>query len=413
MTPPRSVLFVIYGLAPAGPERRILEFARAFPTRADPLDVHVCVIGEDLTLLEEFERTPARVVQIRIRRPYLEWSNVRKILNYIDEHDIRVVNSFNLQTLLVCGAVKLRFGARVKLVHHLISLWEDLSGAQRRIAWNAMRCADRVVCNGRVVREALIGARPISAPVSVIPNGVDVEHFCPRPTARAEARAALGLADEEFVLGTVGNVRPVKNYPFLLRAMTRLLERVPRARLVAVGGGAQLEDMKALAQSLGLGERAIFTGLQTDVRPFLSAMDAFALCSVREGNPNVVLQAMAMALPVVSVNVGEVPFVIDSGLSGFVVDHDEGAFVDAVVALAEDAALRRSIGAAARRRVSDRFSARRMIDAYAALLHETAAASELSERPGILRRAPSLSRTPRGAMSERARTDVQGAKHVG
>jgi glycosyltransferase involved in cell wall biosynthesis len=367
--------------------------------------VHVCVIGDDLTLLEEFERTHAQIVQIRIRRPYLEWGNVRRILDYIDEHDIRVVNSFNLQTLLVCTAAKLRFGRRVKLVHHLISLWEDLSAMQRRMAWSAMRCADRIVCNGRVVREQLIGSRPMAAAVSVIPNGVDVDHFCPRPMARGEAREALGLADEDFVLGAVGNVRPVKNYPFLLHAMKRLLERVPRARLVAVGGGDQLEEIKALSQSLGLGERAIFTGLQRDIRPFLSAMDAFALCSVREGNPNVVLQAMASGLPVVSVNVGEVPFVIESGASGFVVDHDERAFVDAVVRLAEDPALRRSIGAAARQRVSEVFSARRMIDAYAALMHETAAASELNER------ATRSDRT--GARSERPCPGVRGAKPLG
>ena len=371
-----SVLFVIYGLAPAGPERRILELARAFPDRADPLDVHVCVIGDDLTLLHEFQQTRARVVQVRIRRPYLEWRNVRKVLDYIEAHEIRVINSFNLQTLLVCGAAKLRFGTRVKLVHHLISLWEDLSGPQRRITWSAMRYADRIVCNGRVVREQLIGSRPVTAPVSVIPNGVDVEHFCPRPAARARTRARLGFDDEHFVLGTISNVRPVKNYPFLLRAFSRLAGAVPQARLLAVGGGPQLEEMKALAQSLGLGDRVVFAGLQNDVRPFLSAMDAFALCSLREGNPNVVLQAMASALPVVSVNVGEVPFVIESGLSGFVVDHDERTFVDALRQLAEDRALRYSTGAAARRRVREVFSASRMIDAYAALMHATAAEPE-------------------------------------
>ena len=369
---PPSVLFVIYGLAPAGPERRILEFARAFPDRPEPLEVHVCVIGDDLTLLEQFRQTRARIVQIRIRRPYLEWGNVRRVLDYVGQHEIRVVNSFNLQTLLVCAAAKLRFGPRVKLVHHLISLWEDLSTPQRRIARSAMRSADSIVCNGRVVREQLIGSRPVVVPVSVIPNGVDVEYFCPRPLARAAVRSSLGLDDGDFLLGTISNIRPVKNFPFLLRALGRLLERAPRARLVAVGGGPQLDEMKALARSLGLAERVIFTGLQTDVRPFLSAMDAFALCSTREGNPNVVLQAMASALPVVSVDVGEVPFVIESGTSGYIVDRDEQAFADALARLAADRTLRSSIGAAARRRVSADFSATRMIDDYATLFLQLA-----------------------------------------
>lgn len=380
VTRPRtSVLFVIYGLAPAGPERRILEFARAFPNRRDPIDVHICVVGDDLTLLDEFQRTRARVIHIPIRRPYLDWGSIRRVFDYIEAHEIAVVNSFNLKTLLICAAAKLRFGARVKLVHHLISLWEDLSGPQRRIAWNAMRCADRIVCNGRVVRERLIGSRPLAVPVSVIPNGVDDAYFRPRPQLRTETRRALGLREEDFVLGTVGHVRPVKNYPFLLRAMKRLLEIVPDARLVAVGGGSQLEEMKALAGAVGLADRAIFTGSMSDVRPFLSAMDAFALCSLQEGNPNVVLQAMATALPVVSVRVGEVPFVLESGSSGFVVGHDEREFVEAVGRLAGDPALRTAIGTAARRRASEVFSADRMIDAYATLLQQAATEAESTQ----------------------------------
>lgn len=374
-----SALFVIYGLAPAGPERRILEFARTLPNRPDPIDVHICVVGDDLTLLDEFQHTHARIVQIPIRRPYLEWGSVRRVLDYIGHHEIGVVNSFNLKTLLICGAAKWRLGPRVTLVHHLISLWEDLSGAQRRIAWSALRCADHIVCNGRVVRERLIGSRPLAVPVSVIPNGVDEDYFRPRPQLYGEARGALGLSGEHFVLGTVGHVRPVKNYPFLLRAMRRLLDVVPHARLLAVGGGSQLEEMQALAHSFGLGERVIFTGSRSDVRPFLSAMDVFALCSHQEGNPNVVLQAMATALPVVSVKVGEVPFVIESGSSGFVVDHDERAFVEAVARLAADPALRSTIGAAARQRVSQMFSATQMIDAYATLLRRAATEAEPSQ----------------------------------
>ena len=375
MSPTRpAILFVIYGLAPAGPERRILDFARAFPERDDALDVHICVVGDDLTLLEEFQKTRAALVHVPIRRPYVEWRRVQRVVEYIGTHDIRVVNSFNLKTLLVCAAAKLRHGPRVKLVHHLISLWDDVSPAQQALTRAAMRAADAILCNGHAVRRHLIGDRRLTAPVSVIPNGVDCEHFRPMPELRACARARFGLTDDEFVVGAVANIRPVKNYPFLLRAMTRLSASVPGARLLCVGGGPQLEETKALARSLGLADRVIFTGVTTDVRPFLAAMDAFALCSLREGNPNVVLQAMAAAVPVVSVDVGEVPYVVEHGCSGYVVGHDEAAFAGALERLAGDARLRCAVGAAARRRVSESFSAPTMIAGYAALMHKVAAA---------------------------------------
>ena len=80
--------------------------------------------------------------------------------------------------------------------------------------------------------------------------------------------------------------------------MARLARARPNARLLCVGGGSQLEEMKRLADSLGLGGRVVFTGLARDIRPFVAAMDVFALCSQQEGNPNVVLQAMAITVPI-------------------------------------------------------------------------------------------------------------------
>ncbi len=373
MSVPPQALFVIYGLAPAGPERRILDFAREFPARAAPLGVHVCVVGDDLTLLDEFQRTGANIIHVPIRRAYLEWGQIRRVLDYIREHDIRVVNSFNLKTLLVGAAAKLRFGSRVALVHHLISLWDDVSAGQRRLSWAAMRYADHVVCNGHAVRAHLIGDRRLRAPVTVIPNGVDCDHFQPAREGRACARARLGFADGDFVVGTVGNIRPVKNLPFLLRVMAGVMDAVPDARLLCVGGGPQLEETKAMARSMGLGDRVVFTGVAKDVRPYLAAMDVFALCSRHEGNPNVVLQAMAAGLPVVSVDVGEVPYVIEDRCSGYVVGHDETVFASALRRLEADARLRCAVGAAARRRVSESFSAPAMIASYAALMHRAAA----------------------------------------
>lgn len=365
-----GVMFVIYGLAPAGPERRILDFARAFPSCPDPLDVHVCVVGDDLTLLDEFERAHARILHVPIERPWAEWRKVQQVLSHIERYDVRVLNTFNLKTLLVGVAAKLRYGSRIKLVHHVISLWDDVLPKQRRIIWTALRCADQVVCNGHAVRHHVIGTRRLAQPVNVIPNGVDADHFRPMPQLRARERARLGWSDEHFVVGTIGNIRPVKNVPFLLGAMQRIAEATPRARLLCVGGGPQLEEMKALARSLGLAERVTFSGVAKDVRPSLAAMDAFVLCSRQEGNPNVVLQAMATALPVVSVTVGEVPYIIGHRQSGLLVaPGDEGAFVSAVAELARDPRLRRALGDAARRRVRDDFSLSTMIDRYAAVMH--------------------------------------------
>jgi glycosyltransferase involved in cell wall biosynthesis len=365
------VMFVIYGLAVAGPELRILHFARNFP---DDADIHVCVTGTDMALLEEFRSTRANLFIVPIARPYLEWRQIAKILAYIRDYDIAVVNTFDLKTLLVGVAAKLRYGSRVKLIHHLISMWEDVRPFHRAVIWEMVRLADRVVCNGNAVRENLIGARQLTAPVSVIPNGVDCEYFRPSSAMRASTRQGLGFAESDFVLGTVANVRPVKNYPFLLRTMARIAGTHPHVRLLSVGGGPQLEEMKALARSLGVADRVQFTGLVKDVRPYLAAMDAFALCSSVEGNPNVVLQAMAMGVPVISTSVGEVPYLIEHDVSGLLfAPGDESAFVANVGRLAGNDRYRQTLAEVAWRRART-YSLPQMIAGYAALMHEATAA---------------------------------------
>jgi glycosyltransferase involved in cell wall biosynthesis len=366
------VMFVIYGLAVAGPELRILHFARNFPENAD---IHVCVIGDDLALLDEFRRTRAKLLIVPMERPYLEWRRLATVLAYIRDHEIAVVNTFNLKTLLVGAVAKLRFGSRIKLIHHVISMWEDVRLFHRAAIWAMVRLVDRVVCNGQAVKERVIGARQLAAPVSVIPNGVDCEHFKPSPALRASTRDRLGFAGGDFVLGTVANVRPVKNYPFLLHAMKRIAASHPHVRLLCVGGGAQLEDMKALARSLGLADSVQFTGLVKDVRPFLAAMDAFVLCSSMEGNPNVVLQAMAMAVPVISTSVGEVPHLIQHGVSGLLfAPGDEAAFVASVGRLAGDDRYRQALAESAWGRAKWTYSLPQMIAGYAALMHDATAA---------------------------------------
>jgi len=373
---PTKVLFLACGLAPAGLESRLLEFARRFPATTE---VHVCVIGDDLTLLEQFRKTRASVVIIPIRRPYTEWGQVRKVLAYIRQHDITVVNSFDLKTLLVALAAKLRFWRRTRLVHHLVSLLDGLRDYHKRFLWSALRYTDLVICNGYAVKEYLIGSRTLRPPVVVVPNGVDCEYFRPSPEARLAERARQGFTLDHFVLGTVANVRSVKNYPLLLHTMRRLAGIYPHIRLVCVGGGPQLAEMQGLAQQLGLRDRVVFTGQVTDVRPWVATFDAFALCSFQEGCPNALMQAMAMGVASMSSNVGEVPHLTDGGKCGLLFEPTNGeTFFAAISRLVDDEAYRAQLAAAGRERMEKHYSNAKMIDSYVTLF-DTASA-ELQRR---------------------------------
>jgi len=138
--------------------------------------------------------------------------------------------------------------------------------------------------------------------------------------------------------------------------------------------------MQRMAESLGLGDVVRFTGLAADVRPYLAAMDAFALCSLKEGSPNAVLQAMAMSLPTIASSVGEIPYLLDHGAAGVLIDPtDEDGLVAGVSRFLEDAAYRRAVAEAGRRRAEGTYSIERMISAYHGLFDELAAEAR-SER---------------------------------
>jgi glycosyltransferase involved in cell wall biosynthesis len=371
--PRTRVLFVIHGLGRAGPELSLLDFAIRFP---ESTDVHVCTVDDDdLTLLEELRKTRANVAVVPVRRAYADWRQIAKVVASIGEQQIAVVNSFGLKTLLVCLAAKLRYGRRIRAVHHVVDLWEDLRRWHKRtFMWRAMQFVDVIVCNGYAVKEATIGSRAIAPRVTIIPGGVDCEHFRSTPELRIAERRRQGFSPEDFVLGTVANVRPVKNYPFLLRTMRRIAAVYPHARLLCVGGGQQLEEMKDLAERLGLGGKVRFVGQASDIRPYVAAMDAFALCSLAEGCPNSLLQAMAMSVPTIGSSVGEIPYVLEHGAAGLLIDPtDEAGFFAAVSRLVEDETYRRTLAQAGRRRAEDKYSIGRMIDQYVGLFDELAA----------------------------------------
>ena len=97
------------------------------------------------------------------------------------------------------------------------------------------------------------------------------------PSAGALLRGELGVADDEVLFGHVGRFSAQKNHPGLLRIFAAVRKRMPNARLVLLGGGPApyIDDIRALAQQLQLGDSVIFAGVRSNMQSFYDAMDAF------------------------------------------------------------------------------------------------------------------------------------------
>jgi len=149
--------------------------------------------------------------------------------------------------------------------------------------------------------------------LSVVWNGIDVGRWQPDARARLQAREELGVKDE-FLWLAVGRLEGVKDYPCLLRAMTRTPER---ARLLVLGAGPQEGRLRELAEWLGLKQRVRFAGFEPNVARWMRAADGFVLSSRYEGLPMVLLEAGACGVPVVATDVPGTREVVVDGETGW------------------------------------------------------------------------------------------------
>ncbi|RLD15755.1 hypothetical protein DRI50_03505 [candidate division KSB1 bacterium] len=199
-------------------------------------------------------------------------------------------------------------------------------------------------------------------------NGVDVQKFAPDAQKRAFYRRELGFTEGDFVIGTVGRPKPVKNQKLMIRALKELLPKFPTAHFVVIGDtplDSRKENLQSLAKELNISEHVHFLGIKQDIPGYLNMFDLFVLPSLSEGCSNVLQEAMATGLPIVASNVGGNPELIQHEENGLLFDvHDLNDFVQQLTRLMEDKNLREKYGHNARRSAVDKFSLQTMISAY-------------------------------------------------
>jgi sugar transferase (PEP-CTERM/EpsH1 system associated) len=212
--------------------------------------------------------------------------------------------------------------------------------------------------------------------IDQIYNGVDCDVFAPS-SARAAIEGCPFDPARFRLIGTVGRMDPVKNHTGLVRAFARLVQVDPllakSLRLVIVGEGSERARIEAELVAAGMRDLAWLPGERQDVAAILRALDIFVLPSSGEGVSNVILEAMATALPVVATNVGANAELVADGTTGRIAAMDDEALVQAIAPYARDPALARAHGQAGRARVEQRFSLDRMIERYHRLYLELVA----------------------------------------
>jgi len=210
--------------------------------------------------------------------------------------------------------------------------------------------------------------------IQVIHNGVDATRFRADKASRAKARQELGLADDDFCIGCVGNLTAVKDHLTVLRALEMVDSHWRNWHLVLIGDGPKLADLQSfIANCPGWNKRISFLGRCQRVPEMLNAFDVYVLSSLTEGICNSLLEAMAAGLPVIATDTGGNPEVVVDGESGLLFPvGDAQKLAELVMRLRDETNMRSSLAKAAERRMHEEFSMNAMIRQYDDLYRRSA-----------------------------------------
>ena len=235
-----------------------------------------------------------------------------------------------------------------------------------------------VVTGGEKTKRELVERDGLATDrVAAFPIGLDVEYF--RPAAPDhDLRLEFGLPKEHLLVGLISYLRSYKGHEYFIDAARIIAAQRDDVTFVIVGEGPEEQSIRIRIEQLGLGARIRMLGFRQDLLNVFRSFNVFAIPSV-EGDtiPQVLMQALAIGIPVVSTTVGSIPDVVIQGETGFVVPpRDAGALAERIVSLLDDAALRARMGAQGRSLVERCYSLDKMLDrmenVYHRLIHASA-----------------------------------------
>jgi glycosyltransferase involved in cell wall biosynthesis len=189
-----------------------------------------------------------------------------------------------------------------------LSRYDWLARILESIEGKLSQFADLIIVNSWAGRDCAISRGYTAHNMIVIPNGIDVAEFYPDKAAGDELRACWGLAPRDILIGRIGRLEPMKDYPTFFEAAAELKKRFPDVRFLCMGTGPpnSEQDLKALAVRLDLTRNLIFSGLRREMRGVYNTLSLLTSSSGwGEGFPNVVAEALACGVPSVVTDVGD------------------------------------------------------------------------------------------------------------
>jgi glycosyltransferase involved in cell wall biosynthesis len=298
--------------------------------------------------------------------------SLASLARYVRQQRIDVIHTSDRPRDALACVVIARL-TRVPCVVHVHTAWGPWMG--RMVRWT-LRRADALIAVSDFVGRSLIGAGQPPDRVHVVLNAIDLDSWKPG-IERDAARNELALEPGNLAVLTVCRLAPEKGPAQLIEAVARVRGEHPETRLLIAGLDLSADqwfaaELAGLVRRRGLDGEVRFLGWRDDVARLMAAADVYAMPSTGEPFGLVFAEAMAMKLPVLGLDDGGTPEVVEHGRSGLLsTDDDVDALAANLARLLGNPDLRRQLGEYGRRRVEATFTterlARDVADTYARL----------------------------------------------
>jgi glycosyltransferase involved in cell wall biosynthesis len=271
------------------------------------------------------------------------------------------------------GYYAARLAGNVPVVMTLHSVAQNASALQARTYRHLIRKVNRAVACSPSSYLSYTRVMGAGVEIGMIPNGLAADAIdAVAPEQVRRIRAVLGANDGQILVGAVGRLVEAKGYHYLISAFRRLRSQIP-AKLALVGTGPLESSLRDHARSEGVADDILFAGFRDDTRRLVWGFDIVAFSSLHEGIPLALLEAMATSRCVVATAVPSIIDVVENEKNSLLVPAREPeALANALRRAATSGDLRAKLGAAARARFEEEFTAERMTERYEAIYRTVA-----------------------------------------
>jgi glycosyltransferase involved in cell wall biosynthesis len=289
------------------------------------------------------------------------WRSLQFLNELIIQQEIDVIHSHLPRAHLLSGlAAHLTQRPAVATIHGMELGLEEFS----IIKMAGMHTV--AVCQQAYSQTLFLGMPPKM--VHLIPNGVDLDRFCPRP-AETSFRQEHRIPPDALLAGFAGRFSWEKGPDQLIQMAKIVHQTRPEVHFAMVGDGPMLDELRAMVPPAGLDEVFHIAGFSESMETIYPAFDLFAMTSRIEGMPLAALEAMACGIPVVAMSVGGLSEAIEVGTTGLTsAAEDVKGLANALLILAQDAAGRKKMGEAARQRAVNLYGLQQAVSGVAELL---------------------------------------------